>query len=82
MADAQLKLSRRALLGAACAGPVLGAVEGPLSRHSGLDPESMNTERDDFPMAVFMDSIEKVALSPRQGCGCPGDIRTFSISRE
>jgi hypothetical protein len=33
MADGQHKLSRRALLGAVCAAPVL-------SRHSGLDPES------------------------------------------
>jgi hypothetical protein len=30
MADAQLKLSRRALLGAACAAPVLSALEGPV----------------------------------------------------
>lgn len=35
MADAQLKLSRRALLGAACAAPLL--------RHSGLDPESTSS---------------------------------------
>ena len=33
MADAQLKLSRRALLGAACAASVL-------QRHPGLDPGS------------------------------------------
>jgi hypothetical protein len=31
MADAQLKLSRRTLLAAACAVPVLSAVEGPLA---------------------------------------------------
>lgn len=36
MARAEHKLSRRALLGAVCAAPVL-------TRHSGLDPESMNT---------------------------------------
>jgi hypothetical protein len=45
MADGQHKLSRRALLGAVCAMPVLSEVEGPLvrhpiPRHSGLDPES------------------------------------------
>ena len=53
MADAQHKLSRRAVLGAALAapvlsfgeGPVLSAVGGPVPsfappRHSGLDPES------------------------------------------
>jgi hypothetical protein len=34
MADGQHKLSRRALLGAACAAPLL--------RHSGLDPESIS----------------------------------------
>ncbi|MEA2998849.1 MAG: hypothetical protein QOK17_682 [Sphingomonadales bacterium] len=33
MADAQLKLSRRALLGAVCAAPAVG-------RHAGLDPAS------------------------------------------
>ena len=38
MADGQLKLSRRALLGVACASaPMLSRVQG---RHSGLDPES------------------------------------------
>ncbi len=49
MADGQHKLSRRALLGAVCAAPVL-------SRHSGLDPESMNTARVEPDSAVFMDS--------------------------
>lgn len=38
MADGQLKLSRRALLGVACASaPLLSRAE---ARHSGLDPES------------------------------------------
>jgi hypothetical protein len=32
------RVSRRVLLGAACAAPVLSAVEGPLARHPGLDP--------------------------------------------
>ena len=44
MAGADLNLSRRALLGAACAAPVLSVVEGPVAgaaspfRHTGLDP--------------------------------------------
>ncbi|HET9637932.1 MAG TPA: hypothetical protein VFP12_01870 [Allosphingosinicella sp.] len=49
MVDGQHKLSRRALLGAVCVGPVL-------SRHSGLDPESMDTGRVEPDTAVFMDS--------------------------
>jgi hypothetical protein len=47
MAAAQHKLSRRALLAGACA--------LPLARHSGLDPESMNTAATPAPTAVFMD---------------------------
>ncbi len=34
------RVSRRVLLGAACAVPVLSAVDGPLARHPGLDPGS------------------------------------------
>jgi hypothetical protein len=48
MAAAQHKLSRRALLAGAC-------VALPLSRHSGLDPESMNTAGSPVPTAEFMD---------------------------
>ena len=40
MAVAELIVSRRALLGAACVAPVLGVAEGPLVRHPGLDPGS------------------------------------------
>lgn len=59
MADAQLKLSRRAVLGAVCLAPlapVLSEVEGPKVRHSGLDPESMNTAVSPARTAVSMDS--------------------------
>ena len=38
MAAREHKVSRRVLLGAACAAPVLSVVEGPLIRHPGLDP--------------------------------------------
>jgi hypothetical protein len=48
MAAAQHKLSRRALLAGACAAL-------PLARHSGLDPESMNTAAPPVPAAAFMD---------------------------
>ena len=48
MADGQHKLSRRALLGAVCA--------APLVRHPGLDPGSMNTVLVQPGTAVFMDS--------------------------
>jgi hypothetical protein len=47
MADAQLKLSRRALLGAALASPAL-------SSHPGRDPGSMNTAVRAGAAAVFM----------------------------
>lgn len=47
MVAAQHKLSRRALLAGACA--------LPLTRHSGLDPESMNTAATPAPTAVFID---------------------------
>jgi hypothetical protein len=47
MVAAQHKLSRRALLAGACA--------LPLTRHSGLDPESMSTAATPAPAAVFMD---------------------------
>ncbi|MEA3018357.1 MAG: hypothetical protein QOI38_3079 [Sphingomonadales bacterium] len=49
MADAQHKLSRRALLGAACAAPVLSAVEGPvlgLSEGDFFGPERAAPWRD------------------------------------
>src|SRR3954470_21849876 len=49
MADGQHKRSRRALLGAVCAAPVL-------SRHPGLNPGSMNTALVKSNTAVFMDS--------------------------
>jgi hypothetical protein len=42
------EISRRALLGAVCAVPIV--------RHSGLDPESMNTVGGEPDAAVFMDS--------------------------
>ena len=48
MAAGQHKLSRRALLGAVCA--------APLVRHPGLDPGSMNTGLAQPDTAVFMDS--------------------------
>ena len=48
MANAQLKLSRRALLGAVCA--------APLSRHPGLDPGPMNTALVEPDAAAFVDS--------------------------
>jgi hypothetical protein len=48
MVAGQHKLSRRALLAGACA--------LPLTRHSRLDPESMNTAATPGPAAVFMDS--------------------------
>jgi hypothetical protein len=48
MADGQHKLSRRALLGAVCAAPLL--------RHPGLDPGSMNAVVVQPGAAVFMDS--------------------------
>ena len=35
-----IEVSRRVLLGAACVVPVLSAVEGPFTRHPGLDPGS------------------------------------------
>ncbi|HEV7661852.1 MAG TPA: hypothetical protein VGO55_18585 [Allosphingosinicella sp.] len=41
MAAREHKVSRRVLLGAACAAPVLSIVEGPLIRHPGLDPGSI-----------------------------------------
>jgi hypothetical protein len=47
MVAGQHKLSRRALLAGACA--------LPLARHSGLDPESMNTAATPDRAAVFMD---------------------------
>src|SRR4051812_4584343 len=47
MADVQLKLSRRALLGAACVAPVL-------PRHPGLDPGPMNTLAGAGDAAGFM----------------------------
>lgn len=47
MVAGQHKLSRRALLAGACA--------LPLTRHSGLDPESMNTAATPARTAVFMD---------------------------
>jgi hypothetical protein len=47
MVAGQHKLSRRALLAGACA--------LPLARHSGLDPESMNTAATPAPAAAFMD---------------------------
>ena len=47
MVAGQHKLSRRALLAGACA--------LPLVRHSGLDPESMNTAATPDPAPVFMD---------------------------
>ena len=49
MADGQHKLSRRALLGAVCASPLI-------PRHPGLDPGSMNTAVGEPDAAVFMDS--------------------------
>ncbi len=49
MADGQHKLSRRALLGAVCASPLI-------PRHPGLDPGSMNTVVGEPAAAVFMDS--------------------------
>jgi hypothetical protein len=52
MADGQHKLSRRALLGAVCASPL---VRHSPPRHSGLDPESMNTVVAGPGAAVFMD---------------------------
>jgi hypothetical protein len=52
MADGQHKLSRRALLGAVCASPL---VRHSPARHSGLDPESMNTVVGESNAAVFMD---------------------------
>jgi hypothetical protein len=51
MADGQHKLSRRALLGAVCASPLVRH----RPRHSGLDPESMNTALAEPGAAVFMD---------------------------
>jgi hypothetical protein len=48
MVDGQHKLSRRALLGAVCA--------APLVRHPGLDPGSMNTVVAEADAAVFMGS--------------------------
>jgi hypothetical protein len=48
MAAGQHKLSRRALLGAVCA--------APLVRHPGLDPGSMNAAGDQARGAVSMDS--------------------------
>jgi hypothetical protein len=53
MVDGQHKLSRRALLGAVCASPL---VRHAPPRHSGLDPESMNTALAEPDTAVFMDS--------------------------
>lgn len=50
MAAAEHKLTRRALLAGACAVPVL-----PLSRHSGLDPESMDTAATHSRTVEFMD---------------------------
>jgi hypothetical protein len=52
MADGQHKLSRRALLGAVCASPL---VRHAPPRHSGLDPESMNTALAEPDTGVFMD---------------------------
>ena len=52
MVDGQHKLSRRVVLGAVCASPLVGH---PLARHSGLDPESMNTVVGEPGAAVFMD---------------------------
>jgi hypothetical protein len=49
MAAAQHKLSRRALLAGACS-----AAAVPLPRHSGLDPEPMNTAATPVVTAVFM----------------------------
>ena len=49
MADGQHKLSRRALLGAVCAAPLI-------PRHPGLDPGSMNTVGGEPDAAAFMDS--------------------------
>ena len=49
MAEGQHKPSRRALLGAVCAAPVL-------SRHPGLDPGPMNTVVAEPDAAVFMGS--------------------------
>ena len=49
MVDGQHKLSRRALLGAVCASPLI-------PRHPGLDPGSMNTVVGEPDAAVFMDS--------------------------
>jgi hypothetical protein len=66
MADGQHKLSRRALLGASLAPLILSGAERSrsawskdapvLSRHSGLDPESMNTALVQPDTAVTMDS--------------------------
>jgi hypothetical protein len=52
MAAGQHKLSRRALLGAVCAAPLVRHQP----RHSGLDPESMNTALAEPDTPVFMDS--------------------------
>jgi hypothetical protein len=69
MADGQLKLSRRALLGVACAAPVLSVVEGPVLSAVEGPVLAAAAPSSSFPRkresSAALDAAERVGLDPR-----------------
>ena len=84
MADADLKLSRRALLGAAFAGPVLTAVERPvLSRHPGQGSHQSTTLMGsrDPGSTVSSSSLSSSPAAAAEGRWMPDQVRHDDAGR-